>query len=161
MSITRRNAITGAATIATVAAIPVTVQASETTGAISTAIRQRYAEWQTARKVFHGAIDNLGDVETRTRDALIARGLEFGTEDYWGAWHKSGVDAASDMESRTSGECNEAFARLLNTAAASVQDMALKRRAMLVQQGYDSEPSDSTKLIEALGRDFERLAKTA
>jgi len=38
--------------------------------------------------------------------------------------------------------------------AASVQ-------ATLVQQGDDSEPRDSTKLIEALARDFERLAGEA
>ncbi len=48
---------------------------------------------------------------------------------------------------------------LLNTPADSVRDMALKRQATLVQQGDDSEPGDSTKLIEALGRDFERLAE--
>ena len=157
MQISRRNAIAGAAAVA-VAAIPVTVQASETTGAISTAVRQRYAEWEKARQVYHGAIVNLGEVETRTRDALIARGLEFGSKDYWRAWHESGVNVAFDRVSHTGGECDKAFARLLNTPAASVHDMATKRRATLVQEqdGVDKAP---TKLIEALGRDFERLAQ--
>ena len=70
--------------------------------------------------------------------------------------HESGVNAASDSVSHTGGECDEAFARLLNTPAASVQDMATKRQATLIQEqdGDDSAP----ELIEALGRDFERLA---
>ena len=89
MSITRRDALTGATAAVAVAAVPVTVQANETTGVISTAMRERYAEWQTARQVYHGAIDNLGEVETRTRDAAKERGLEFGSEAFWAAWHMS------------------------------------------------------------------------
>ncbi len=114
MRITRRNALAGATAAVAVAAVPVTVQAS-------TAVKQRYAEWQTARQVYHGAIYNQGEVETRTRDALIARGLEFGSKAYWGAWHESDVNAASDRESRTSGECDEAFARLNDLGREALQ----------------------------------------
>ena len=99
----------------------------------------------------------MGEAETRARDAAKERGVEFGTKGYWVVWRGSGIDAAHDRERRSSDECDEAFYRLLNTPADSVQDMELKRRATLVQQAADSEPRDSTKLIEALGRDFERL----
>ena len=83
------------------------------------------------------------------------------TKAYRAFVRKSGVDAAYDRERRTGDENREAFARLLDTPAATVRDMALKRQATLVQQGDEIEPSDSKKLIEALGRDFERLAGEA
>ena len=68
-----------------------------------------------------------------------------------------GVDAAHDRESRTGDEYWEAFRRLLNTPADSVQDMALKRRVALIQEDEGAE----TELVEALGRDLDRLAGEA
>ena len=48
MQITRRDAIKRAAADVCLEAVRVTGQANERTGAISTAIRRRYAEWETA-----------------------------------------------------------------------------------------------------------------
>ena len=70
---------------------------------------------------------------------------------------KLGSDAAYGKEARTSNDNWEAYSRLLNTPADSVRDVALKRRVALIQEPADAE----TELVEALGRDLERLAGEA
>ena len=65
-----------------------------------------------------------------------------------------GVDAAHDREYHTGDQYWEAYRRLLNTPADSVQDVALKRRVALIQEDNGAE----TELVGALGRDLERLA---
>ena len=95
-------------------------------------------------------------VEQRAWAVAKERGIEHGwTQKAF--MRELGVDAAHDRESRTSDEYWEAYRRLLNTPADSVQDMALKRRVALVLECDEAEK----ELVEALGRDLERLAGEA
>ncbi len=159
-SITRRDALRGATAAAVVTGAltaPLAIKAAGVKaalgGGISAAIQQRYAEWQAARQSFDRALDNLAVVEQRAWAVAKERGIEHGwTQKAF--MRELGVDAAHDRESRTSDEYWEAYKRLLNTPADSVQDMALKRRVALVLECDEAEK----ELVEALGRDLERLA---
>ena len=73
MSISRRGALLGASAAVAVAGVPAVVQAGETPGDISTAIQQRYAEWQMARQSLYRDLDNLAVVEQRACQGLPPR----------------------------------------------------------------------------------------
>ena len=163
MQISRRNALMGATAAAVVTGaltVPLAIKAAGAKaalaggpGGISASIQQRYAEWQIARQSLDRALDNLAVVEQRAWAVAKERGIEHGwTQKAF--MRELGVDAAHDRESRTSDEYWEAYRRLLNTPADSVQDMALKRRVALVLECDEAKK----ELVEALGRDLERLA---
>ena len=150
MTISRRGALIGAGAAAVVAGVPGAVQGD-------LALRQRYAEWETAFQAFGRVLDDLAEAECKFWPVAKERGIECGTEAYKALGRELGVDAAHDNEARASDEENEAYERFLNTPASSLQGLVLK-----VQTARKNEDSAAESvLVEALSRDLERLAGEA
>ncbi len=103
-AITRRDALMGASAAAVVTGgitAPLAIKAAlgGEAGGISTAIQQRYAEWQIARQSLDRALDNLAVVEQRAWAVAKERSIERGWTQK--AFRRElGVDAASRLLSR-------------------------------------------------------------
>jgi hypothetical protein len=176
MSISRRDALTGATAAVAVAAIPATVQANDAL------LEALYADWREAWGIWSRAntvadktrIDALRSCEPSPVDTNYTSGAEL--EEAWDAWGakrqaakgrsdvvelKSQADAAYDVE-------QAAFNRLMEAPVSSARGVMFKLRgcfldfeiAQIRAGDYDVDdlPAEYAAIIY---RDLERLAGEA